>query len=139
MSAAHDALERAYREAIYILDAPEGRRRLVVGAKDPMLDRLLAAEGVATAARLTAANPGSAAELPAEVNAAANRRLADDLVRRGLRWLGCRSAAPDGSWPEEGFLVLGIARAEAEALGRAYGQSGILWCARGQPIELVML
>ena len=134
-----EALARAYRNAVYTIETAEGPHTLTVDIKDVVLDRLLDAHGVATAARLTAANPGSAAELSPEVNAAANRRLADDLARRGLRWLDCASAAPDGTWREEGLLVLGIRRDEAEALARVYGQSGFLWFERGRPVDLVML
>jgi len=35
--------------------------------------------------------------------------------------------------------VLGIRREDAEALARAYGQRGLLWCEGGRPVELVML
>jgi hypothetical protein len=36
-------------------------------------------------------------------------------------------------------LVLGIARAEAEALGREYGQNAIVFAEKGRAPELVLL
>jgi hypothetical protein len=118
---------------------PEGEQALAVGQPSAAIDRLLVAHGLSTAARLTAANPGSARELPADVNAVANGKLAADLDRLGGIRFPCRSEGPAGEWPEEGFLALGLARAEAERLARAYGQKGYLWIELGQPVALVMM
>lgn len=139
MSGDTAALEAAYRGAIYEFGDEHGRHRLIVGRASEALDRALAAAGATTAARLTAANPGSEPRKSDTGNAIENRRLADDLARRELRWLDCWSDAPEGGWREEGFLVLGIAREDAVGLGRAYRQCGILWCRRGGPVELIML
>jgi hypothetical protein len=133
------ALEAAYRRAIYEFEDADGPHRLVVGEATAALDRALVTFGTTTAARLTAANPGSEPRKSEAMNAAENRRLADDLARRGLRWLGCWSDAPEGGWREEGFLVFGIAREDAVALGGAYRQCGILWCQQAAPVELIML
>lgn len=133
------SLARAYQEARYVAALPDGEEVLVVGQVSGALDRLLVAQGIAAAARLTAANPGSERELPAAVNAAANRRLAADLDGLGAARFPCRSAGPAGEWPEEGFLALGLARAEADRLAHRYGQKGYLWIEAGRPIELVML
>ncbi|WP_162914937.1 DUF3293 domain-containing protein [Desertibaculum subflavum] len=133
------SLERAYRDARYVAALPEGEEVLAVGQASGALDRLLATHGVATAARLTAANPGSGRELAAAVNAAANEKLAADLDRLGDARLPCRSAGPAGEWPEEGFLALGLNRAEADRLARRYGQKGYLWIEAGRPVVLVMM
>lgn len=133
------SLERAYRRARYVAALPGGEEVLAVGRVSVAIDRFLAAHGVAMAARLTAANPGSERELPAAVNAAANEQLAADLDRLGTARLPCRSVGPAGEWPEDGFLALGLARAAAHRLARAYGQKGYLWIEAGRPVELVML
>ncbi len=132
-------LERAYCEAVYTAALPDGEQVLMVGMGCPALDRLLMARGVTRAARLTAANPGSTQRLPDAVNAAANAKLAVELDRLACARFPCRSAGPNGEWPEDGFLALGLTRPHAEALGRAYGQRGILWIEAGRPVELVML
>lgn len=139
MSGDRAALEAAYRGAIYEFEDTHGPHKLVVGEASVALDRALTVVGTTTAARLTAANPGSEPPKSDAVNAAENRRLVDEVARRGLRSLDCWSDAPEGGWREEGFLVLGIAREDAVALGRAYRQCAILWCRRGAPVELIML
>lgn len=133
------SLARAYSEARYTAALPDGEYLLTVGQPSAAIDRLLAAHGVRMAARLTAANPGSARELPAAVDAAANARLGADLDRLACPRFTCRSAGPGGEWPEDGFLALGLARSAVDHLARAYGQSGYLWIEAGRPVELVML
>jgi len=132
------SLEAVYSEAVYTADLAAGPHRIRVGVIDPVLDRLMREHGVLGAARLSAANPGSKAERPPEVNAAANARLAADLDRFRLRRLPCRSAGPKGEWPEDGFLALGLTAAQAELLARLYGQAGFLWIEPGRPVALVM-
>lgn len=133
------SLEAVFRQAVYIAALAAGPHRIVVGRQDPVLDQLMAGRRVASAARLTAANPQAESERPAAVNAAANARLAADLERFGLHYLPCRSAGPEGEWPEEGFLALGLAQAQAELLARLYRQAGYLWIEAGRPVALVML
>lgn len=133
------SLEAAFRTAVYTVSLPGGPCRIVVGAPAAVLDRLMAAHGVAGAARLTAANPGGLSERPAAVNAAANAALAADLGRFGVHWVPCHSSGPGGEWPEEGFLALGLARSQAELLARLYRQAGYLWIEAGRPVDLVLL
>ncbi len=133
------SLEKAYRTAVYTAALAAGPHRLRVGLPDPVLDRLMREHGVLGAARLSAANPGSTTERPAEVNAAANASLAADLDRFGVRRLPCHSAGAEGEWPEEGFLALGLTAAQAESLARRHGQAAYLWIEPGQAVALVML
>ncbi|MGH8720503.1 MAG: DUF3293 domain-containing protein, partial [Burkholderiales bacterium] len=47
---------------------------------------------------------------------------------------------PQQEWPAEpSVLVVGIARAEAEVLGRGYEQNAIVFVEKGKAPELVML
>lgn len=129
-------LEQAYRAAVYRL---EDGHRVNVGARDPVLDSIFRQRGVATAARLTAANPGSVEPLADAINAEANSRLVRDIDDAGLAHIRCGSSDAAGDWAEEGFLVFGIRLENAKTLGRKYGQRGILWMEEGQPVTLVML
>lgn len=131
--AGRDALDAAYRATSYRV----GRLALRVGAPHPWLDRLLEGRGLEHYAYLTAANPGSA-PLPAAENAARMRALADALegfvVLRGV------AEADDGAWEAEpSFLVLGLSREDAAALGRAFGQNAILVGKRGGAPELLWI
>jgi len=122
-----------YRRSEYVVFFPRAVFR--VGRPSAGLDRLLAAAGAATAAFVTAANPRSEPR-PASENLAALRRMRNSLEHPFLRGEG-RSA--DRRWREPSLLVLGIARRDAEALGRAYGQNAIVFVEKGRGPELVLL
>lgn len=123
----------AYERALYALDSGVVLR---IGVRDPGLDRLLEAHGARTAAFVTAANPRGEVRPPAE-NEAAMRALRTSLALRSLPGEG---RDPQGRWaPEPSLLVLGIARQEAEALGRRLEQNAIVFVERGGAPELVLL
>ena len=47
---------------------------------------------------------------------------------------------PQGRWkPERSALVVGIPRADAEGVGRAFGQNAIVFVERGRAPELLLL
>lgn len=126
-------LIKSYERALYALDSGTVLR---IGVHDAGFDRLLEAHGVATAAFVTAANPRSEARTPAE-NEAAMAALRASLA---LPWLPGAGRDPEGRWSAEpSLLVLGIARADAEALGRRLGQNAIVFIERGGAPELVLL
>lgn len=122
-----------YRRSEYLVFFPRVAFR--IGRPSAALDRLLEAAGAGTAAFVTAANPRSEPR-PAAENLAALRRMKNSLKHPFLRGEG-RSA--DRSWREPSLLVLGIARAGAEALGREYGQNAIVFVVKGRAPELVLL
>jgi hypothetical protein len=118
------ALRAAYRSTTYVA----GEIRIRIG-EDPHLD-------APSWAFVTAENPRSEPHAP-QRNAARMRALSEDL--RAFRTLRGRGEPPPGStWTaEESFLVLGIDRAAAIALGRKYGQNAIVFGERGRPAELI--
>ena len=128
----------AYEEALYVVF---GTPELVIriGEPNPDLDELLEAEGAATAAYITAANPrGEAAG--AWRNEVANAALVESLAKAGHRCFEGEGRDPQGRWtPERSALVIGIARADAEAVGRAFGQNAIVFIERGRAPELILL
>jgi hypothetical protein len=105
-----------------------------IGEPAPELDALLAARGAACGTFITADNPRSKPRSATE-NATANRELATAL--RGWQTLPHEGRALDEPWSERGFFVLDLPRATALALAERFGQNAIVWCARGQPPELV--
>ena len=130
------ALLLAYENSDYVVFEP----RLVfhVGEPNAALDRLLESHGARSAAFLTASNPGSKPRSEAE-NQAANRKLLESQRLLSRTCLEGEGRAPDRGWAERSFLVLGIALAEAEALGRSFGQNAIVFCEKGRAPELLLL
>jgi len=127
------ALIESYERALYALDSGTVLR---IGVHSPDLDRLLATRGASTAAFVTAANPrGEARDCAA--NDAAMAALRASLA---LPWLPGEGRDPEGRWSAEpSLLVLGIARADAEALGRRLEQNAIVFIERGRAPELALL
>jgi putative PIN family toxin of toxin-antitoxin system len=126
-------LVAAYMNALYaVKDGPVLR----IGEANATLERLLEAHGARSAAFVTAANPRGA-QASAAQNDAAMASLAAALSWPALAGEG---RDPQGRWrAEPSLLVLGIARAEAEALGRRFAQNAIVYCERGGAPELVLL
>lgn len=127
----------AYRATTYAASDGSERLAIRIGARCAALDALLAARGHDAWAYLTAHNPGGQAADPA-ANAAAQARLEAELAAAGRPFLRGASHADAGDWPPEpSVLVLGLARAEALAIARRYGQEALVAGRRGAPAELV--
>lgn len=128
----------AYRAAAYVVCAtPETVLR--VGEKSAELDALLEAEGATGAVFITAANPGSVVKTSRQ-NLMATAALVESQNALGRACYQGEGRDPTGTWPAEpSVLVVGIPRAEAEALGRAFGQNAIVWFDKGGAGELVVL
>jgi putative PIN family toxin of toxin-antitoxin system len=126
-------LIQAYEQAFYALDAGPVLR---IGAHSAELDRLLEAHGAATAAFVTAANPRG----EERANAANESAMAALRASLSWPWLPGEGRDPAGRWrAEPSVLLLGISRAEAEALGRRLEQNAIVFVEKGGPAELVLL
>ena len=128
----------AYRNALYVVF---GWPELVIriGEANPDLDELLEAEGAATAAFITAANPGGVLT-SAWKNEIANAALVETQTKAGYRCFEGEGRDPQRRWkPERSALVVGIPRADAETVGRAFGQNAIVFVERGHAPELVIL
>lgn len=127
------ALIESYERALYALHSGLVLR---IGVRDAGLDRLLEACGATTAAFVTAANPRGEARTRAE-NEAAMTALRASLA---LAWLPGEGRDSEGRWSAEpSLLVLGMARADAVALGRRLEQNAIVFIERGRAPELVLL
>jgi len=131
-------LHAAYRGADYVvLSKPELVLR--IGEPSSRLDNLLEQSGAATAAFVTAANPNSEAR-SAKENAPAIAALDEMVKAAGYPRHRAEGRDPAGRWPAEpGLLVVGIYLANAEALGRLFGQNAIVFIEKGKAPELVVL
>src|SRR6185369_12040878 len=132
-----EALERAYREADYaVLEPPFV---LHIGERSAELDALLERSGAPAAAYLTAANPKSERKSAAE-NRAALAELEKALAGANYSRCPAESRDPRGEWPPEpAFLVPGLPRFEAAALGRRFGQNAVVYAWKGSAPRLVDL
>ena len=132
----------AYRKAHYVIFVEmRGSPELVlkIGEPNAELDALLEAEGAASASYVTASNPRGERRSETE-NASALDSLKSILQKKPYRCRAGEGRDPQGRWPAEpSMLVLGIARAEAEALGRRFGQNAIVFAEKGKAPELVLL
>ena len=138
MRPAKPGLIAAYEKALYVVF---GKPELVIriGQPNPDLDELLEAEGAATAAYITAANPRGVAT-SAWKNEIANAALVETQTKAGYRCFEGEGRDPQRRWtPERSALVVGVPRADAEAVGRAFGQNAIVFVEKGRAPELVVL
>lgn len=127
----------AYRATTYAVADGAARLAIRVGERCAPLDALLAARGLDEWAYLTAWNPGGRAADPA-ANQAAQAGLEAELAASGRPCLRGTSRSDAGDWPPEpSVLVLGLARAEALAIARRYGQEALVAGRCGAPAELV--
>ena len=124
---------RAYQKALYaVLGGPVLR----LGERNPELETLLEAQAATTAAFITAANPRG------EPRSHAANQVATAELQAALAWpfYPGEGRDPEGRWPAEpSLLVIGIPRAEAEALGRRFEQNAIVFVEKGSAPELVLL
>ena len=127
----------AYTKADYVVFS-DRQVVLRVGKKNEQLDELINAEGAKTAAFVTAANPRGEKRSEKE-NGVANAALQSFVQAAGYPHFWGEGRDPVGSWAEPSFLVIGIYRANAEALGQLFEQNAIVFCEVGRAPELVIL
>ena len=135
-------LRAAYENADYIVFASPGIQ-FRIGEPSDVVDAMMAMNHVRTAAFVSSATNRGAASPENE------RRLADFLLRGALdgpplsaryRVYQGEGRDPEGKWTAEpSVLIMGIARAEAEALGRRLEQNAIVWIEKGRAPELAVL
>jgi len=136
------ALRAAYERAIYVIFASPGVE-FRIGEPNDVLDAMMAMKQVRCAAFVSSANTRGVATPENE------RRLAEFLLTSHLDGLEAspkyrlfrgEGRDPEGQWrAEPSVLIMGIPRAEAEALGRRLEQNAIVWIEKGVPPELVVL
>ncbi|MEE4639196.1 MAG: DUF3293 domain-containing protein [Wenzhouxiangella sp.] len=126
----------AYRAARYRVETAFD---LAIDVPSSALAGWQADRGVACSALITACNPASHAQSERR-NQAANRQLQSELSRRKLVFSQTLALDPEDRWPDEpGFLIAGLAREAAAALGRRFGQNAIVWVGADAIPRLILL
>lgn len=130
----------AFQATQYVARAPGGEIVIRIGERNGPLDALLGQMGVSEWVFVTACNPHTT-RASDEANGLATGQLKHSLWRDGARLLEGEGRGPEGGgWPaEHSFLVFGMDRASATALGRAWGQSAVVIGRRGEAAELLLL
>jgi hypothetical protein len=112
---------------------------LHIGVRCAPLLRLYQLHHTDCAAFVTACNP-LGTRLDAAGNAQRQAALAQEIARKGRAACEGFGEHPSGEWPaESSFLVLGVARSAAQALGRQFEQNAIVWVAADAIPELILL
>lgn len=86
---------------------------------------------------ITAWNPYSAIATSNEDNIKRQSLLENVLNVRGDRWFHAKGTSADGKWSEESFAVLDLSAELAAAIGYVFQQHAIVYCERGNIVELV--
>ena len=128
-------LLEAYRNTRFTVFSPAITIR--IGEISEALEELLKEKGIHEWAYITSVNPYSRIHTDEE-----NEKLFNDLkedVKEYPNFLG-EGVGTDPQWqPEISLLILDIRRAEAERLGRKYGQNAIVLGVAGKEAELILL
>jgi hypothetical protein len=128
-------LRESYRRTRFIVFDPPMEIR--IGELCPALDALLTTYGFDNWAFITAHNPASIV-LPDAENTTRHLQLFEMLA--SYPCFEGEGVPPDPGWkPERSLLVLGIEWAEAEAIGRSFGQNAIVVGRVGERAELRIL
>jgi hypothetical protein len=132
------AVLEAYRKAEYVVFG-EPPLVLRIGERNRRLDTMLEAARRETAAFVTAYNARGELRGDAD-NQAAQVRLERALEEKPYGCYPGEGRDPEGRWPSEpSLLVVGISRAEAEALGRAFEQNALVFVERGGAPQVFVL
>jgi hypothetical protein len=123
----HPNLVRAYREAIYIVNEGDDAIALKVGEVSHALAALMRVHKAQTAAIITAYNPFSEIQSPAE-NERQQKTLVAALKPKSTACFDAIGSDPEGKWePEASTLALGISLVDAERLADQFGQNAFIW------------
>ena len=128
-------LARAFASARYRAELGGDPVEFGVG---PPADAIEARMPASSYAFITAWNP-DAESRPVGDNAACDDALVARLDALGLQYRRTWAQAPDGGHREAGWLIAGLTSDRADALGREFGQAGILAWLAGAPVRLHML
>jgi len=120
-------LEKAYREALYVIHWGDEHIALRVGHANPELAALMKIHETTSAAFLTAFNPYSVLATTEE-NVRNQHSLIADIHSLGLMGIAGEGSDSSNLWPSEpSVLALGISLQSAELLADRYGQNAFLW------------
>jgi hypothetical protein len=129
---------QAYRETLFVVQG-DHPIMLRIGERNDSILSLYVETQSDCCAFITACNPYSE-PLNDVANAERQARLERGLAGQGWKFFPGLGKHPSGDWlGEPSFLVLGVSREEAKALGERFEQNAIVWCGADAVPELVLL
>ncbi|MGI8561048.1 MAG: DUF3293 domain-containing protein [Luteimonas sp.] len=129
------ALARAYLEADYRWELGGDWDDLRIGLPAPGLE--MAHAGATSFGFVAAWNPWSIERVEAD-NREADHALHQLLLESGQPFRAAFASAPNRSWREPSWVVMGLPLQDFDALMRRFGQLGTLWWLPGEPVRLRM-
>lgn len=133
------ALEIAYKQAIYEVYYGRKTIQINIGQNCPPLDCLVVQSDPPAWALITAANPYSQ-PLSKPENQQRHQRLYQYLTELQLPIIPAVGKDRIGVWtPELSWLIVGITRSKAIAIGRKFEQYAIVYGDLNQPADLQWL
>lgn len=128
----------AYRATTFRCRVSAGIIDIRVGQTQPQLDELLRNNPIQSWCFITAYNPQSK-PLSQKDNERRQAALRQIIAARGWIAFEGEGIGDDGTWPPEpSYLVLGISRPDAVALGRQFEQAAIVAGDAGGTAELIL-
>lgn len=134
VTSVHEYLLQAYLDTIYKVFEPS--LEIQIGRHSAKLDEVLDRYGVEEWAYITSWNPNST--LVSEIE---NQQLFLELqvALEGFKFSEGEGMGTDPNWiPEKSLLVFGIPLAQAEMLGKRFGQNAIVVGAKGESAKLMI-
>ena len=129
---------RAYLETEYRVEA-DVPLTLRIGTACPLLAAMHKAHRVECSTFITACNPFST-PFDDALNMERQAVLAKELTRRGLTFMEGIGQHPSNLWQgEPSFLVLGVSKEAAKALGTRHEQNALVWIGPSAVPELILL
>ncbi len=129
---------QAYIETEYLVHG-ESVFTLRIGQVSADLLDAYKRENVNCCAFLTACNPHSLS-LDDDENTTRHNDLANELDRRGFKFVAGVGQHPSNAWPgEESFLIFGLSLASAKELGLRLEQNAFVWTGEEAAPQLILL
>lgn len=130
-------LEQYYLDTIYFIFLSGKQYGIKIGEENlPVINQLFKQENVTSAVILTAWNPRSQA-IDFQQNKLRNNDLYSFIEAQQYIFFEALGKGKDPSWPaEEGYIILGISKEEAEKLAVQYEQNAYVWLEKDKPVAL---
>ncbi|MCW8900241.1 MAG: DUF3293 domain-containing protein [Gammaproteobacteria bacterium] len=130
-------LEQHYLDTIYFVHLAGKQYGIKIDEDNlPVINNLFATENASTAAILTAWNPRSQA-IDFAQNKIRNYDLYHYLKKNNYVFYDALGKGKDPLWPaEEGYIVLGLNKEEAEKLAVHYEQNAFVWLEKNKLVSL---
>ena len=130
-------LEQHYLDTIYFIFIDGKQYGVKIGEDNlPIINQLFSRNNISTAALLTAWNPRSQA-IDFQQNKLRNNELYNIIEEKKYPFYEALGKGEDPRWQaEEGYIILGLQKEEAENIAVQYEQNAYVWLEKGKQVAL---